>query len=499
MKKNIIIVGGGIAGLSAGCYARMNGFTTSIYEMHNIPGGLCTAWERKGYTFDISMHFLTGSMSGPFFEMWKELGIIDQFKFHYHDLMDLMEGQDHNLLLTTDREKLEHDMRAISPEDADLIKEFTDVIFGPGMVNAASLKPGKLQNIRDKFRMMLAVLPMLRVFKKYGKMTLQDFAERFRHPFLRDAVRFCVDSPGWPMKQFPMVAMAGAVRFMVTEGGTPLGGSQQVVFHMADLFKKLGGELHLKSRVRNLIIENNRVRGIELEDGVRHMADEVIWAGDGHTLINKILEGKYVDEKIQHVYEKWIPTESIIHVMIGVNQDLSDEPHVINYEPDESIQIAGREHKWLNIHHYCFDKSMAPKGKSVVQVWYDTDFNFWEELSKDRKAYNAEKKRIADYTIRQLGKRWDGFASRVEVIDVPTPHTYYRYTGNYKGSPDGWYITMDNMRAQEPLRTLPGLEGLRMIGQWTAPFTGTVVAALTGRQIIQLMCHEEGKKFNTTH
>jgi phytoene dehydrogenase-like protein len=63
MDKQIIIVGAGIAGLSAGIYARMNGYKTTILEMHNIPGGLCTAWERKGYTFDISMHMLTGSVS----------------------------------------------------------------------------------------------------------------------------------------------------------------------------------------------------------------------------------------------------------------------------------------------------------------------------------------------------------------------------------------------------------------------------------------------------
>jgi phytoene dehydrogenase-like protein len=140
---------------------------------------------------------------------------------------------------------------------------------------------------------------------------------------------------------------------------------------------------------------------------------------------------------------------------------------------------------------------MAPEGKSAVEVWYETEFEYWEELSKNRKAYNAEKKRIADYTVHQLDKRWPGFASQVEVIDVPTPHTYYRYTGNYKGSPDGWCITTGNIRTQEPVRELPGLDGLRMIGQWTAPYTGVVIAALTGRQVIQIMCKEAHRKFIT--
>ena len=46
--NSIIIIGGGFAGLSAGIYGQMNGYKTTIYEMHNKPGGLCTSWKRKG-------------------------------------------------------------------------------------------------------------------------------------------------------------------------------------------------------------------------------------------------------------------------------------------------------------------------------------------------------------------------------------------------------------------------------------------------------------------
>jgi uncharacterized protein with NAD-binding domain and iron-sulfur cluster len=44
MDKKIIIIGAGMAGLSAGCYARMNGYEAEIYESHSLPGGLCAAW-----------------------------------------------------------------------------------------------------------------------------------------------------------------------------------------------------------------------------------------------------------------------------------------------------------------------------------------------------------------------------------------------------------------------------------------------------------------------
>jgi phytoene dehydrogenase-like protein len=498
MQKHLIIVGAGIAGLSAGIYARRNGYRTTIFDMHDIPGGLCTAWKRKGYNFDISMHMLTGSVNGPFHEMWEELGITQKFTFHFHDHMALVEGMGKQLLLSTDRKKFESALLSLSPEDAGLIREFTRLVFGPDMMKAASLKPKEVKTFTDKIREFSAILPLMRTFGKYKGLTVQEFAERFKDPFLRQAIRFFIDSPGWPMDQFPMVALAGFVRSSVTEAGAPRGGSQQVVFHMADLYRELGGAMQLKSKVSNLVIENERVTGIELEDGSAHTADEVIWAGDAHTLIYEILEGKYISEEIAGMYEKWIPVQPILHVMMGVNMDLSGHPHSTVFEADKPITIAGKEHRWLSMLHHCFDPTMAPKGKSAVEVWYATSFEYWQDLYKNRSAYKAEKKRIAEYTIQQVDKKISGFSARLEVLDVPTPATYYRYTGNWKGSPDGWYITPDNMRMQEPQRTLPGLEGLRMVGQWTAPFTGTVIAALTGRQVIQLMCREEGRAFRGT-
>ncbi len=60
-KESLIIIGGGFAGLATGIYARLNGYKTRIFEMHDKPGGLCTSWQRKGYTFDGCIHWLIGS------------------------------------------------------------------------------------------------------------------------------------------------------------------------------------------------------------------------------------------------------------------------------------------------------------------------------------------------------------------------------------------------------------------------------------------------------
>lgn len=77
MTKKIKIIDGGIAGLSTGIYGQMNGFNTEIIEMNSMPGGQCTAWERKGYRFDYCLHRLAGTLKGGYNQIWKELNVIN--------------------------------------------------------------------------------------------------------------------------------------------------------------------------------------------------------------------------------------------------------------------------------------------------------------------------------------------------------------------------------------------------------------------------------------
>jgi phytoene dehydrogenase-like protein len=505
MGKSVIIVGAGIAGLSTGCYARMNGYETTILEMHNIPGGLCTAWKRSGrsssdrYTFDISMHIFGGSKSGPFYQMWRELGLVNEDqRFHYHDEVVRVESGGKSLSICTDPRRLEEQMLALSPADARLIKEFIHLTTHGDITGLMSLKPEEMAGPLDTLKMLAAVLPLMGTFVKYDKVTLQEFAQRFQDPFLRDAVRFAVELPGWPMPRYPMVALAGFLKTAVTEAGVPLGGSQGAVLRIAETYRELGGEIRTKSRVEDLVVENDRVLGVRLADGTEHRADLVVWAGDGRTLIYDILGGRYLDDEIRSMYSDWTPVQAPVQVMLGVARDLSQEPHLLVFEAENPITIAGEEHRWLTFRHHCFDPSMAPPGSSVAEVWYATPYEYWEELARDRARYKEEKKRIADHTIAELDRRWPGFAAQIEVVDVPTPATYARYTGNWRGSPDGWYRTPENMKKMTPLRSLPGLSGFYMVGHWTAPFTGVLMAALSGRQLIQLLCKRSGRPFVTS-
>jgi phytoene dehydrogenase-like protein len=103
----------------------------------------------------------------------------------------------------------------------------------------------------------------------------------------------------------------------------------------------------------------------------------------------------------------------------------------------------------------------------------------------------------------QIEERIPGFTSMVEVVDVATPLTYERFTGNWQGSMEGWLITtqsMAKMASGKELmsKTLPGLECFYQVGQWVEPGGGLPPAATSARGVIQAICKKDGVKFVTT-
>jgi phytoene dehydrogenase-like protein len=429
--------------------------------------------------------------------MWQELGVIQDTRFHYHDEVARVESGEKSLSLCADPRRLEEQMLALSPADARLVHEFVRHVTVTDLSNMISLKPAEMAGPLDTLKMLGTLLPALGTVLRYHNVTLQEFAQRFQDPFLRDAVRFVAELPGYPMPRLPMLIMGGVLKYSVSEGGVPLGGSQKVVLGMAETYRKLGGEIYYKSRVEDLIVENDRAVGVRLEDGAEHRADLVVWAADGRTLIYDLLGGRYLGDEVTSMYSDWTPVQAPVHVMLGVARDLSQEPHLLAFEAKNPILIAGEEHRWMTFRHHCFDPSLAPPGCSVAEAWYATPYEHWERLARDRVAYEAEKKRIADHAIAELDARWPGLAAQIEVVDVATPTTYVRYTGNWRGSPCGWYRTPENFM-NAPVRSLPGLSGLYMVGQWTKPYAGTLESALTGRQLIQLLCKRSGRPFVTS-
>ncbi len=499
MEKSIIIIGAGIAGLSAGCYGQMNGYNTRIFEMGAGPGGVCTSWKRKGYTVDGCIHWIVGSGSAnSFYRIWEELGIMQKHTFINHEEYISVEGSNgKSLVLYADFGRLESHMKELAPEDSDLIHDFVKGLRKLIGFNMPIDKAPELTTIFDKVKMVFRILPYLGVMSKWGKMTVHQFAERFRNPFMREVFL----APVGDIKEYPILALMMPLAWLNQKtAGYPLGGSLEFSKTIEKRYLDLGGKIDYKSPVAKILVEDDKAVGIKLTNGDEFRADTIISAADDHTTIFDMLKGQYVDGKIQGYYDHFSLFPPLLHVAYGVDRTFNELPHSVggfNLFLDEPINIAGKEHTRLPLHVYNFDPSLAPEGKTILKFMINTEWEYWSELYKDQKHYKAEKERIANELLSILDKRYPGLSDQVEMTDVATPVTWVRYTGNWKGSYEGW-IEMSLGLGNSMEKTLPGLDEFYMIGQWVEPGGGLPPAAQSGRNVIQIMCKQDKKKFVTS-
>ena len=494
-QKTIIIIGAGIAGLAAGCYGQMNGYKTRIFELNSAPGGLCTAWKRKGYTFDGCIHWLVGTgQRAAVHRVWQELGAVQGRQIVDHEVYLQVEGEGGKVFkVYTDADRLEKHMLELAPADSGPVKELCGAIRSAAGVDT----PLDSLNALSTVKIMLQMLPMIGLYRKWGKMPVTAFTARISDPFLRQAFNDIVDMP-----DFPMLAVIMMLASMHTHNaGYPMGGSLEFSRAIERRYLALGGELNYNARVAKILVENDTAAGIRLADGSEQRADIVISAADGHATIFDMLGGKYINDTIRGYYDKLPIFKGIVQVSLGVHRDLSAEPSMRSLPLSKQISVGGRERQRLGIRHFCYDPSMAPAGRSVVIAMFESDHAYWKELAQERERYDAEKQQVALEVINRLETVYPGIGDEVEVVDVATPLTTERYTGNWQGSMEGWQINthnIDMMVGKGMDKTLPGLKNFYMAGQWVEVGGGVPTAAMSGRKLLGTLCKLDKKKFVTS-
>jgi len=498
--NSVIIIGAGFAGLAAGIYLQMNGYKTEIFELHDKPGGLCTSWKRKGYTFDACIHWLVGSNpESGMHDFWRETGIAQNRQFIYMDEYMRFEGPDgRTLIFYTDIDRLEKHLLEFSPQDERLIGEFISGIKMCLPFDQPSKLDPPLKKIIKRFRLIWTFIINGKKLQNWMKITAVDYADKFQDPLLREAFKEM-----W-VPEFSMAFMLFTFAYLHNKNaGYPLGGSTPMSESLALRYSNLGGVVTYKKRVERIIVDDNRATGVILNDGTEHRASRIISAADGYTTIFKMLDGKYANEKTREPYEKWPVFQPLIFIGIGVNRQFKEVNKSVSgfsYPLSEPVEIGDSVHNRLWIHIYNHDPSLAPEGKTSIIVMLSSEYTYWKNLAQDETAYKAKKEEISQKVIEQLEKRFPGISSQIETTDVATPLTFERYTGNWQGSFEGWLITPANSNViiKPMAQTLPGLKNFYMCGQWVEPGGGLPTSIMSGNRLVKKICKEDRKKFRTT-
>ena len=468
-RETMIIIGGGLSGLATGSYARMNGYRTQIFEMHELPGGCCTSWEQGRFTFDWCVSWLLGSGPGnDMYQIWLELGALQGKQMRTFETFNIVRGLDgRTVYFYSDPDRLQAHLLEHSPADARVIREFCDgVRTFKKLLNAYPfLKPPGLMGRLERWRMLAAFLPHFNTVRKSLNTLMTDYSARFKDPLLREAFNFILYErhAAFPLLPFYFQLGAHAGR----TAGVPEGGSLELARSVEARYLRLGGEITYNAKVTEVLIEDDRAVGVRLSDGREHRADIVVSACDGHTTVTKLLKGQYLNETYRKLYEETIHEEgqaypAYVSVFFGLNRPFPDADPCTTHllTEDEAAGLVGiGPHPSINVQfrsrHY---PEHSPEQTSVVFVTFFSDTATWqalaegpEQASRVRKgeelhtlqvrrgrAYYTAKRQIRDSLMELLDSRFPGFSDSIVTYDVSTPLTQIRYTANFGGSIAGW-------------------------------------------------------------
>lgn len=495
MAKKVLVIGAGIAGLAAASYLRRNGFETEIFESNMAPGGLCTSWQRNGFTFDGCIHWLMGSgPSSNLHVLWEELGASDLAYIEWSVYMTARLKDGDSFTVYTDPDSLEAEMLRLSPEDANIAYIIAQCIRTVKRIDM----PAAFDALGfGKKLALLARLPgTFLTLGPWMKKPVSALFEKMKGEKLREAFRALF---GDAMEGFPAVALFMMLGFMAKKSsGYPIGGSTAFARAIEKKYLDLGGVIRYGCRVDEVLVEAGSAVGLRGAWG-EERGDWVIAAGDAHDLMTRLLGGRYSQPDLETAFNSYKRFPSLLFVSLGLGADYSSQPHSFSFPLEEPLVLedGALVRDRLYARFQTFDPTSAPTGKTAATVMIETaNDEYWIKLREaGGTAYAEEKRRVGKEVIRALNRAVPGLSAAVETVDVATPCTFIRYTGNWHGSFEGWLPTLDTM-GKSLSRTIPGIANLRLVGQWVNPGGGLPPCAIDGRNLARELCKLEGMKFS---
>ncbi|WP_335936124.1 phytoene desaturase family protein [Streptomyces sp. PTD5-9] len=531
-RESMIIIGAGLGGLSTGCYARMNGYRTHILEMHELPGGCCTAWDRGDFTLDPCVSWLLGSGPGnEMHQIWLELGALQGKEIRHFDVFNVVRGRcGRSVYFYSDPDRLQAHLTDISPADAGLVRSFCKQLraFRKCLAAYPFLKPVGLMSTPERWRMLAGFVPYFNAVRKSIAVLMTDFSARFRDPLLREAFNFILyeKHPAFPVLPFHFQLASHAN----LSAGVPEGGSLGLARSIERRYLSLGGEVTYNAKVEEVLVEDDRAAGVRLSDGQELRADIVVSACDGRTTTMDLLGGRYLDDTYRRLYTRTISEPGMVFpgyfiLFLGLRREFPDADPCTTYLLDEAeaARLTGIRHPSVNVQfrnrHY---PELSPRGTSIAYVTYFCDIAPWraldegpEQATRSRggrrlhtlpvrhgRGYYAAKRQARETLIALLERHHPGISDAIAVRDVSSPLTQVRYTGNYNGTVLGWQPFVESGETLETLikKHGPGLPGLRdfyQSGVW-ATTGGLIRAAAAGRHVMQFVCRDDGLPFTAS-
>lgn len=505
-KFDVVVVGAGLAGLTASAYLSKYGYSVLLIEKSDKVGGLANSFIRDGFTFDSGIRAFENS--GIILPMIKSLGL--EIKFIKNPVCIGIGHKWVSLKTKPDIDNYALMLKDLFPahqkEIESIMKEVKIVMQQMDVIYKID-NPLLLDKINDPKYIFKTFLPWLFSYQinihkasKRNEPIEEHLLKISSNKSLNDVItqHFFTSTPAF----FALSYFSLYLDYIY-----PLGGTGVLAEKTKQFFVSHGGEICLNSEV--ISIDNNQ-HTIKLKDGQTTTYQKLIWAADQRKLYQVLADKKIGKiEKMNRICENSRGGNSVLTLYIGLNIDSQQflnkcGPHAFytpsleglsSLKPWQNVSIENA-YEWVK--EYLLkttyeisipvlrDQSLAPKHKTGLIISTVFAYQVTKYFS-DQNSYQQFKDYCADEIIRVIETNiMPGLKDKIELSFISTPLTIEKETGNFEGAITGWSFDNSIMPSENRFKKIRNsiktpIKDVYQCGAWTFSPSGLPVSILTGK------------------
>ena len=475
-SQKVVVVGAGLAGLSAALRLAGAGREVTVIERELVPGGRNGLLKTDGYSFDTGPSVLTMpsliqdafSAVGEDMKDWLELMPVSPlYRAFYHDGSQIDVHADTKAMEQEIREK-------VSAEEASGYRDYVDFVTKLYKYEMNDFIDRNIDSPLNLLTPNLARLIALGGFRK-----LQPKVNQFlKDPRLQKVYSFQAMYAGVSPQQ--ALAIYAVIAYMDSVNGVffPKGGMHAVPRALAAAAEKHGVKFVYGSSVTSLDVEGSRVKAAITDKGERYECDAIVMNPDLPVVWKSLLKKepfsikrlKYSPSCVTMLVGSSKKYDHVAHHNIhfgkswdGVFDELINKK-VLMSDPSVLVTVPSLD-----------DSTLAPPGKTSYYVLFPTP-NLTADID-----WATETPRYRNEMIRTLESRgYDGFGDAIEFEKITTPLDW-QAQGMEQGAPFASAHTFFQTGPFRPSNIAAGFENVVFAGSGTQPGVGVPMVLISGR------------------
>ncbi len=513
---DVIIIGGGLGGLTAGAKLSKEGKKVLLMEQHTVPGGCATTFKRKDFLVEAGLHEMDGLDSEDSkMQVFDELEVLKNLDFvEVPEFYRFKKGRTDIVIPAKGEEAIKVFVHHFPAEEKGIRKYFRTI-------DAIRSETFRFMNLPHwKQRLLMPVMPLL--YPHISVATSKVLTVLFPlfpllHPgllfgdyrtiggFLNGIIRdeelkmvllanfgYYHDNPDELALLYYSMAQGSYYR----GGGHFIkGGSQQLSNYLAGYITSHNGQVMLGRLVTRILIEDGRAVGVVFRKTRGSAGEEQTLYADtivANTALPNV-EAMLPEKERAMIQKKtagFRPSCCVLSLYLGFRREISElnnraySTFVYNEEAKTVKDIVASLHDDITKRGFAFvdysqiDSGLAPKGKSFGALCTIDYLSDWEWLSEE--AYRQKKEEVSQAFIKKLEKLIPGITEEIEYYELGTAKTVQRYTLNPCGAIYGYaQLPKQSGTLYRPKNTSP-VKNLYFASAWTFPGGGFTGAMLSG-------------------